>query len=152
GGGVPGRQQELPGDDPVRDAVLGRVASSHDSGGSGPPVRDAGAEAASKKNSGADVGSDGAPPGGGAGGTGAEAAPGDGAGGLPRASQRGCPEIARQDVAGQTPGPQIPAAVEIATEQKTTIFTLTGVQEADGPGVGGGPIGRVGRRRGGADR
>ena len=49
GGGVPGRQQGLPGDDAVRDAVVGRVASSHDAGGPGPPVRDAGAEAASKK-------------------------------------------------------------------------------------------------------
>src|SRR5262249_8765429 len=49
GGGVPGRQQELPGDDPVRDAVVGRVASSHDAGGSGPPVRDAGAAASPKK-------------------------------------------------------------------------------------------------------
>jgi hypothetical protein len=66
-----------------------------------------------KKNSGADVGSDGAPPAGGAGGTGAEAAAGDGAGGVPRASQRGRPEVARQDVAGPTPGRQVRAAVEL---------------------------------------
>ena len=32
GGGVPGGQQELPGDDAVRDAVVGRVAPSHDAG------------------------------------------------------------------------------------------------------------------------
>jgi hypothetical protein len=68
-----------------------------------------------KKNAGADVGSDRAPPAGGAGGTGAEAATGDGAGGLPRASQRDRSEVARQDVAGQAPGREIPAAVELLT-------------------------------------
>src|SRR5947209_4033301 len=49
GGGVPRGLQELPRNDPVRDAVVGRVAPPHDAGGSGPPVRDVGAEAASKK-------------------------------------------------------------------------------------------------------
>src|SRR5262249_14173317 len=49
GGGVPGGQQELPGDDAVRDAVMGRVAPPHDPGGPGPPVRDARAEATPKK-------------------------------------------------------------------------------------------------------
>ena len=49
GGGVPRGLQELPGDDAVRDAVVGRVAPPHDAGRPGPPVRDAGAEAASKK-------------------------------------------------------------------------------------------------------
>src|SRR3954447_13557505 len=60
-----------------------------------------------QKNAGADAGPDGAAAAGGAGGTGATAAPGDGAGGLPRAAERGRPEVARQDLAGQTPGPQI---------------------------------------------
>src|SRR5262249_49905622 len=119
GGGVPGGQQELPGDDAVRDAVVDRLASSHDARGSGPPVRDPGTEAASRRDSGADVGSDGAAPAGGAGGARAEAATGDGAGGIPRASQRGRPEVTCQDVAGPTPGRQIPAAVEVALEQKT---------------------------------
>ena len=97
----------------VRDAVVGRVAPPHDAGGAGAPVRDAGAEAASKKNAGADAGPDGAAAGGGVGGAGVEAAAGDGAGGLPRAAERGGQEVARQDVAGQTPGRQIPAAVEL---------------------------------------
>ena len=48
------------------------------------------------------------------GGAGVEAAAGDGAGGLPRATQRGGQEVAYQDLAGQTPGRQIPAAVELA--------------------------------------
>ena len=49
GGGVPRGRQELPGDDAVRDAVVGRVAPPHDAGGPGPPVRDAGADGGSKK-------------------------------------------------------------------------------------------------------
>ena len=69
----------------------------------------------SKKNAGADPGPDGAVAGGGAGGAGVEAAPGDGAGGLPRASEQGGEEVARQDMAGQTPRRQIPAAVELGT-------------------------------------
>src|SRR5215468_3064647 len=115
GGGVPGGQQELPGDDPVRDAIVGRVAPPYDAGRPGPPVRDVGSEAAQEKNSGADAGPDGAAAGGCVGGARAEAAAGDSAGGLPRASERGRPEVARQDVAGQTPRRQIPAAVELLT-------------------------------------
>jgi hypothetical protein len=68
-----------------------------------------------KKNAGADVGPDGAASGGRVRGARAEAAAGDSAGGLPRASERGRPEVACQDVADQTPGRQIPAAVELLT-------------------------------------
>src|SRR4051794_31644680 len=89
-------------------------ASSHDACGPGAPVRDLGASAP-PKNAGADAGPGGAAPAGGAGGTGAAAATGDGAGGLPRASERGRPEVTRQDLAGQTPGRQIPAAVKLLT-------------------------------------
>src|SRR5262249_60266557 len=63
-----------------------------------------------KKTAGADGGPDGAAAGGGAGGAGAEAAASDGAGGLPRAPERGGPEVPRQHLPGQTPGRQIPAA------------------------------------------
>src|SRR5512135_1028880 len=66
-----------------------------------------------EKSAGADSGPDGAVAGGGAGGAGVEAAAGDGAGGLPRASEQGGEEVARQDMAGQTPRRQIPAAVEL---------------------------------------
>jgi SRSO17 transposase len=48
GGGVPGRQQELSRDGAVRDAVVDRLASSHDARGARPSVRDPGTEAASK--------------------------------------------------------------------------------------------------------
>src|SRR3954471_5475138 len=49
GGGVLRGLQELPRDGAVRDAVMGRLAPSHDAGGVGPPVRDRGAEAPPKK-------------------------------------------------------------------------------------------------------
>ena len=49
GGGVLRGLQELPRDDAVRDAVVGRVAPPHDAGGPGAPVRDADAAAAQKK-------------------------------------------------------------------------------------------------------
>ncbi len=49
GGGILRGRQELPRDEPVRDAVVGRVAPPHDAGRAGAPVRDAGAEAPPKK-------------------------------------------------------------------------------------------------------
>src|SRR5438094_547372 len=58
---------------------------------------------------------DGAVAGGGAGGAADEAGAGDRAGGLPRAAERSGQEVARQDMAGPTPGRQIPAAVERLT-------------------------------------
>src|SRR5512142_2107469 len=73
----------------------------------------------SQKSAGADTGPHGAAAAGGGGGAGVEAAPGDGAGGLSRASEQGSQEVAHQEMAGQTPGRQIPAAVEVALEQKT---------------------------------
>src|SRR5512142_3330397 len=113
GGGVLRGRQELPRHGAVRDAVVGRMAPPHGAGGAGAPVRDAGAEAAPKKVAGADTGPHGAAAAGGAGGAGVEAAPGDGAGGLSRASEQGSQEVAHQEMAGQTPGRQIPATVEL---------------------------------------
>src|SRR5262249_23000304 len=49
GRGVLRGLQELPGDGPVRDAVVGGLAPPHDAGRAGPPVRDPDAEAAPKK-------------------------------------------------------------------------------------------------------
>ena len=115
GGGVLRGLQELPGDGAVRDAVVGRVAPPHDAGGPGAPVRDADAEAASKKTPELTLDRTVRL---------LEAALEEpelrlaraiGAGGLPRASERGRQEVARQDLAGQTRGRQIPAAVELLT-------------------------------------
>src|SRR5262249_20924564 len=79
-----------------------------------------------EKNAGADVGPDGAAAGSGTGGATVEAGAGDRAGGVPRASERGRPEVARQDLAGQTPGREIPAAVEVALEPRTGVSVLHG--------------------------
>ena len=76
-----------------------------------------------KKNAGVDVGPDGAAPGGGAGRAALEAGAGDRAGGIPCAAERYSPEVARQDLAGQTPRPQIPAAVERLTGRRWPLRT-----------------------------
>jgi hypothetical protein len=92
------------------------VAPPRDAGRAGPPVRHAGAEAPPKKVPGLTLDR-------------AvrllEAALAEpelglpratAAGGLPHPSQRGGPEVAREDLAGQTPRHQIPAAVEVAMD------------------------------------
>jgi SRSO17 transposase len=66
-----------------------------------------------KKSAKADAGPDGAVAGGGVGRAAVALGSGHRAGGLPRAAERGSPEVAREDLAGQTPGRRIPAAVEL---------------------------------------
>src|SRR5262249_13879045 len=49
GGDLLRGRQDLPGHGAVRDAVVGRLAPSHEPGGAGAPVRDAGACGAGEK-------------------------------------------------------------------------------------------------------
>ncbi len=59
GRGVPRGCQELPGDGAVRDAVVDRVAPSHEFGGHGPSVHHLGSGQPSRKNAGTDAGPNG---------------------------------------------------------------------------------------------
>jgi hypothetical protein len=78
-----------------------------------------------KKSAKADAGPDGAVAGGGVGRAAVALGSGHRAGGLPRAAERGSPEVAREDLAGQTPGRRIPAAVEVPGDS-TVLHSGTG--------------------------